>query len=96
MSVAGGKLKEEGTVHWTHPNNYATNSSGFTGLLGGVWNPNGYFDILGTQGYFWTSSNVTGSDAWDRALMNTSQAVIQYSPPHTWGLSLRCMKVLEN
>jgi uncharacterized protein (TIGR02145 family) len=32
--VAGGKLKEEGTGHWTAPNT-ATNESGFTALPGG-------------------------------------------------------------
>ncbi len=33
--IAGGKMKEEGTLHWLSPNTGATNASRFTGLPGG-------------------------------------------------------------
>ena len=32
LSVAGGKLKETGTSHWTLPNSGATNETGFSAL----------------------------------------------------------------
>ena len=35
-SIAGGKMKEEGTDHWFDPNTGANNESGFTALPGGV------------------------------------------------------------
>jgi len=56
FDVAGGKLKETGTAHWTSPNNGATNESGFTALPGGYRNT--YykkFYHLGEQGYYWHS-----------------------------------------
>jgi uncharacterized protein (TIGR02145 family) len=43
QSVAGGRIKEVGTVHWNSVNVGATNSSGFTALPNGGRNPYGVF-----------------------------------------------------
>jgi len=50
--IAGGKLKETGTTHWTSPNTDATNQTEFTALPGGGRRSNGEFFGLGTQGSF--------------------------------------------
>jgi len=71
-TIAGGKLKEAGTVHWLSPND-ATNESGFTALPGGYRSNSGAFSLIGERGFFWlndlqsralfyNSSNVTGSE----------------------------------
>ncbi len=55
QSIAGGKLKEAGTVHWTTPNTGATDEVHFTGLPAGARGGAGEFNILGSYGYWWTS-----------------------------------------
>ncbi|MBA7544886.1 hypothetical protein ES705_37247 [subsurface metagenome] len=55
-SVAGGKLKETGTAHWSYPNTGATNESGFTALPGGGRSLNGTFGYVGSSGGWWSST----------------------------------------
>lgn len=51
MLIAGGKMKEPDTVHWTDPNTDADDSSGFKGLGGGKYDS--VFDLLKDYGLFW-------------------------------------------
>jgi uncharacterized protein (TIGR02145 family) len=56
-TIAGGNMKETGTIYWLSPNYNATNSSGFTGLPGGEFPGNGgHYYGLTTNAYFWSSS----------------------------------------
>lgn len=53
-SKTGGKLKESGTIHWSSPNEGATNETGFTGLPGGSRAYyKGDFNEIGTMGDWW-------------------------------------------
>jgi uncharacterized protein (TIGR02145 family) len=55
-SVSGGKLKEQGYVHWLNPNIGATDDFGFTGLPAGTRSHSeASFGGISTSTWFWTS-----------------------------------------
>jgi len=91
-SVAGGKLKEEGTTHWNSPNTDATNVSGFTALPGGYRYSIGSYYSMGYSGYFWSSTEHGSSDAWDRRLGYDSSGVDRGGDDKLDGFSVRCIR----
>lgn len=93
-SIAGGKMKEAGTTHWSSPNTGATNESGFTGLPGGMLGMNYTFQTLHENGLWWSSSPA-GSNAWSRYLWYLFAGVDRNPAPKTLGLSVRCIKDID-
>ena len=91
-SVAGGKMKETGTVHWLSPNTGATNSSGFTGLPGGDRDVSGSFIFLATYGDFWTSSEANSTQAWYRNLNTGNETLYRGGYYKSDGFAVRCLK----
>ncbi len=91
-SVAGGAMKEAGTVHWTSPNTGATNSSGFTTLPGGFRNTDGTFAGVSTNGYWWSSTEDNTVYAWDRQLVYTDGNFYRFSNLKLHGFSFRCLR----
>ncbi|MBC8183769.1 carboxypeptidase regulatory-like domain-containing protein [candidate division KSB1 bacterium] len=97
VSAAGGKMKETGTVHWSSPNNGATNESSFSGLPGGFreadYSGNRYLG-MGNDGHFWSTTE-SGSNATQEAIgfnLNYFSSTIKresYYQGH--GLSVRCV-----
>lgn len=75
-SVAGGKMKEAGTAHWLSPNLGATNSSGFTGLPAGTIN-NVSFLGVGTNCYWWSSSEISTTNVWSRNLYSSEVSILR-------------------
>ena len=55
-TLAGGKLKETGTLHWLTPNTGATNETGFTAVPGGYRLLNGSFASINLTSYHWSST----------------------------------------
>jgi uncharacterized protein (TIGR02145 family) len=88
--VAGGKMKETGTAHWTTPNTGATNYSGFTALPGAYRDNVGAFYLIGLQGYWWSSSEANG--AWSRRLIWGSASAYRNNSSKGCGFSVRCLR----
>ena len=91
-NIAGGKMKETGFMHWSSPNTGATNSSGFTGLPGGLRYGDGTFYTIGLQGNWWMSSELSTLDASARYLGYFDVQASGGSGPKEAGMSVRCLK----
>jgi uncharacterized protein (TIGR02145 family) len=93
LSVAGGKMKETGTSHWSSTNTDASNSSGFTALGAGYRGNGGTFDALASTARFWSSSEWSLIDA-IRRILAYDKANVYSSYPFfkTNGFSVRCLR----
>jgi uncharacterized protein (TIGR02145 family) len=94
LSVAGGKLKEAGTAHWTPPNSGATNETGFTALPGGNRGTGGTFVTIGDKGNWWTTyaHPTFHSSAYYRSMGYASAGVYRGYMGKSLGMSIRCIK----
>jgi len=90
--TAGGKMKEAGTSHWLSPNTGATNSSGFTGLPGGIRYTDGGFTSIGAEGDWWSSSENGTSYASCRNLNGYNGSVCSFNFYKRNGFSVRCLR----
>jgi uncharacterized protein (TIGR02145 family) len=93
--VAGGKMKESGTSHWTSPNKGATNTSGFNALPGGYRNYEiGIFMYIGYNADWWSSSEINSVYALGLGLNKYSGSMNNGTDPSfkKEGLSIRCLK----
>jgi uncharacterized protein (TIGR02145 family) len=95
--IAGGMLKATGTQQagsglWLAPNNGANNSSGFTGLPGGVRSVTGSFVGIGGFGYWWSSTPLFNGDVFFRNLNTNDGQIYQYYSVPASGYSVRCVK----
>jgi uncharacterized protein (TIGR02145 family) len=96
VNVAGGKLKEAGTTHWSDPNTGATNEIGFTALPGGSRYElmgTGQFSGMNMIGYWWTAQGEgQGPEGYAAYLKNDNSNVGFELKNWGSGLSVRCMR----
>jgi uncharacterized protein (TIGR02145 family) len=89
---AGDKLKETGTNHWITPNT-GTNESGFTALPSGARSyTNGAFSGIGYAGYWWSSTEVSTTNAYLRGVYYNNTDASQINDGKKGGYSVRCLK----
>lgn len=91
-SIAGGKMKEVGTIHWDSPNSSATNSSGFTGLAAGFRALDGKYMHFGLSNYFWSTTEVSSTMANGWYLYYTYGTVLNGGYSKVQAFSVRCLK----
>jgi uncharacterized protein (TIGR02145 family) len=99
-SVAGGKLKETGTLNWetgtgnwASPNTAATNETGFSALPDGTRiYYNGMFSGVSSYGQWWSSTPPSTDNAWSRNISNDTGSVIRNAGNRATGFSVRCVK----
>lgn len=91
--VAGGKLKESGTTHWTSPNTGATNEWGFTALPGGCrFGIVGFFDDIGDNSRLWSATVVGVVGSWARYMDYDNAGVHRVEYPKYYGFQVRCVR----
>ena len=91
ISVAGGKLKENGTTHWSQPNEATTNETGFTALPGGYRYHEGQYMGRRIFGVWWSSTESNTSNARTRSMSINNHIDID-EVTKEYGFSVRCLK----
>jgi uncharacterized protein (TIGR02145 family) len=91
-SIAGGKLKEQGTVHWESPNTGATDEYSFKAVPGGDRDPGSGFWSFGTSGMWWSRSEVDAILVHCRALNYNAASVENFDGNKKSAFCVRCIK----
>jgi uncharacterized protein (TIGR02145 family) len=91
ITLAGGKLKEQGIVHWPNPNIGASNSSGFTALPGGYRDDFGLFNTI-AGGFWWSSTQYGIGGAWSVNMSFATTSVVRTDAGRGYGYAVRCIK----
>jgi uncharacterized protein (TIGR02145 family) len=92
FGIAGGKLKEKGTVHWKSPNKEANNKSGFTALPGGYRSYEGIFNSIGISGYWWCSTPYNEGSKLFWYLQYKFGNIYKSRSENSCGFSVRCVR----
>jgi uncharacterized protein (TIGR02145 family) len=91
-SVAGGKVKESGILHWLNPNTGATNKYGISALPAGYRNSyDGTFRLIGHSSFWWSSTE-NDTTVWIRIMSFSDAGAFRNYVDKLNGASIRCIK----
>lgn len=90
--IAGGKMKESGTIHWASPNTGATNESGFNILPSGYRDYSGFFISKGYATGFWSATERNSVEANVKYFYFSGSDVYLSEFKKGTGFSVRCIK----
>jgi uncharacterized protein (TIGR02145 family) len=91
-NIAGGKMKEAGSIHWPSPNTGATNESRFAALPGGFRRGDGTFSSFGGGVYWWSSTEFDAANSWTRYIYWDKSVIYSGHYDKLDGHSVRCVK----
>jgi uncharacterized protein (TIGR02145 family) len=91
-SIAGGKLKETGLIHWNSPNLGATNETGFTFLPAGSRNNNGTCLNIRVGGAIYSTTTMGTTNAWVMATGSNHTNAALNQVRKECGYSVRCIR----
>jgi uncharacterized protein (TIGR02145 family) len=91
-SIAGGKMKETGTIHWPIPNTGATNESCFSALPADFRIDSGIFSGLRNRAHFWSSTEKSSENAWGYFLSYYFSDVFRSDYKKSCGFLVRCVR----
>lgn len=91
-TVAGGKMKESGTTHWTAPNQ-GDGSSGLNLLPAGYKAANGTYALFGLFNILFSATQSDAGNANCVTLSNNALTTTQGTNPKNLGLTVGCIKI---
>lgn len=91
-TVAGGKLKEAGTINWLAPNTDATNQYRFNALPGGFRGANGRYFKLNEKGEWYSIYKKDKKFAFNREMFFDDSNLHYSIGDSSLGYSVRCVK----
>jgi uncharacterized protein (TIGR02145 family) len=91
-SVAGGRMKETGVLHWSSPNTGATNESEFNALPTGFLDFTGEFRGLGEVCILRTSSSQDPYEVYVRELTSAGTSITRGGIHPDDAIPIRCVK----
>jgi len=90
--IAGGKMKEAGTLFWQDKNEVSTTTSGWNAQPGGSRFLNGTFFGFGYLGGWWSATEYGNHQAWSRFIYHFDKDITRNASYKTLGFSVRCLQ----